>query len=71
MMRYETEAGAYASDEYKNLFISNNTGTYLFMDSLKGELFAEYLEPYKKDIVIDEALYATVDIKRAGINYYY
>ncbi len=71
LMRYEAKAGAYADDEYKNLFISNTTGTYLFMDSLKGELFAKYLEPYKANIEIDEELYATVDIKRAGINYYY
>ncbi len=71
IMRYENEKGAYAKDENKNLFISNSTGTYLFMDAMKGELLANYLEPYKKDIVLDEELYATVDIKRAGINYYY
>ncbi len=71
IMRYEPEAGAYAKDENKNLFISNSTGDYIFMDELKGELLANYVEPYKKDIVLDEDLYATVDIKRAGINYYY
>ena len=71
LMRYEAETGAYAKDEYKNLFIGNSTGTYIFMDDLKGELLANYLEPYKANIVVDEELYATVDIKRAGINYYY
>ncbi len=71
IMRYENEAGAYGKEEYESLFISTSTGTYNFMDSLKGELLANYLEPYKEKIVVDEALYATVDIKSAGINYYY
>ena len=71
IMRYELEKGAYADDKYKDLFIANSTGTYIFMDSLKGELLANYLKPYKEKIEIDEELYATVDIKRAGINYYY
>ena len=71
IMRYELEEGGYAKDENKNLFIANSTGTYIFMDSLRGELLANYLEPYKADIVLDEELFATVDIKRAAVNYYY
>ncbi len=70
VMRYENEVGAYTKEANKNFFI-NDSGEYRFIDSLKGELLTEYLEPYKERIVLDEELYATVDIKRAGINYYY
>ena len=71
VMRYELEEGAYASTEYEDLFISTKTGTYLFMDDLIGELFTEYLAPYKKKVVVDEKLLEKVDIKNAAINYYY
>ena len=71
IMRCPLEDGAYASDEYKDLFISNSTGTYVFMDRLRSGLMTEYLEPYKSKIKVDEELLATVDIKRAGINQYY
>lgn len=71
IMRCPLEDGAYASEEYKDLFISNNTGTYLFMDKLRAQLMTEYLEPYKAKVEVDEELLATVDIKRAGINRYY
>ena len=71
IMRCELEDGAYAKEEYKDLFISNKTGTYVFMDELEGKLLTEYLAPYKERVSVDEELYATVDIKRAGINYYY
>jgi len=71
IMRCPLEDGAYAKEEYKDLFISNTTGTYLFMDTLRAQLMAQYLAPYKKDITVDEELLKTVDIKRAGINLYY
>lgn len=71
MMRYELEDAAYTLDEYKDLFISNKTGTYLFMDELISKLLAEYLDPYVEKIVVDEKVLATVDIKKAGVNFYY
>lgn len=71
VMRYELEEGAYASSEYEDLFISTKTGTYIFMDDLIGELFTQYLEPYKSKITVDEELLKKVDIKNAAINYYY
>lgn len=71
VMRYELEDGAYASSEYEDLFMSTKTGTYLFMDDLIGELFTEYLEPYKARVEVDEKLLEKVDIKNAAINYYY
>ena len=71
LMRCPLEDGAYASDEYKNIFISNSTGTYTFMDTLKANLMTEYLEPYKSKIKVNEKLLATVDIKRAKVNQYY
>lgn len=71
LMRCPLEEGAYASDEYKNIFISNSTGTYTFMDTLKANLMTEYLAPYKSEIKVNEKLLATVDIKRAKVNQYY
>lgn len=71
IMKYELEAAAYTKEENEDLFISTSTGTYMFMDDLVGELLTEYLEPYKARITVDEELLATVDIKRAGINFYY
>ncbi len=71
IMRYPTDKGAYAKDENKDMFISNDTGTYLFMDNLIAEQYVLYLKEYVSKIVVDEKLYATVDIKRAGVNYYY
>ena len=71
VMRYETEPAAYTDSEYEDLFISPSTGTYVFINDLISELLAEYLEPYKSKIVVDEKVLATADIKRAGINYYY
>jgi hypothetical protein len=41
------------------------------MDDLIGELFTQYLEPYKSKITVDEELLKKVDIKNAAINYYY
>lgn len=71
IMRYELEEAAYTKEEYENLFISNKTGTYLFMDKLTNSLFEEYVKPYKERITVDQELLATVDIKRAAVNFYY
>ena len=71
IMRYELEESAYTKDAYKNLFISNSTGTYMFMEDLISELLTEYLKPYKERVSVDEDLLSTVDIKRAAVNFYY
>lgn len=71
VMRYDIEDAAYTKEEYEDIFISTKTGTYTFMGDLTNELFEEYLEPYKKKIVVDKTVLVTADIKRAGINYYY
>lgn len=70
-MRYDIEESAYTDEQYEDIFIDMDTGTYVFMDELVSELFAKYLEPYKARILVDEEVLATVDIKRAGINFYY
>ena len=70
-MRYDIEDGAYTDEQNEDVFIDMNTGTYVFMDELVSELFTQYLEPYKARIEVDEAVLSTVDIKRAGINFYY
>jgi len=71
IMRCELEDKVYTTEEYKDLFISNSTGTYIFMDELKLDLMTQYLTPYVEKIEIDEELLSTVDIKRAGVNYNY
>lgn len=71
VMRYELEDGAYTFEENEDLFISIKTGTYVFMSHLMDELLADYLKDSKEKITVDEALLKTVDIKSAGINFYY
>ena len=71
IMRYELEDAAYTFEENEDLFISTKTGTYVFMSDLIDMHFEEYLKEYKEKVTIDEDLYKTVDIKHAGINFYY
>ncbi len=76
IMRYELdELNTIASmDNYEDLFISNSTGTYIFMEELCEEQLTKASEKYKKIINVDEELYKTVDIKSVAImknGYYY
>ena len=71
IMRYELEESAYTFEENEDLFISTKTGTYVFMSNLIDYLLDEYVKEYVARITIDENLLKTVDIKHAGINYYY
>ncbi len=73
IMRYELEELSDVSnkDTYDDIFISNTTGDFVFMDKLRLEFLIESVAELKSRIVVDEKLLATVDIKRAGINYYY
>ncbi len=73
MMRYELQDFTEISqkDNYDDIFYSQSTGGVIFLETLKGELLSTMVEPYKTDIVVDEKLYATVDIKRAGVNFNY
>jgi hypothetical protein len=41
------------------------------MEELVDKLLGDYLKEYKEKITVDEKLLATVDIKRAGVNFYY
>lgn len=70
-MKYKLEESAYTKSEYDDIFISTKTGTYTFMDKLAAQLLADYLAPYKEKIVVNEELLEGVDIKSAGVNYYY
>jgi hypothetical protein len=71
IMRYKPEVGAYTLEEYKNLFIANSTGTYIFMGDLISKLLSDYVSSYKEQVVVDKTLIEEIDIKRAGINYHY
>ena len=71
VMRYELEDGAYTFEENDDLFISTNTGTYVFMNELIDELLSKYIEEYKARVSVDEKLLEKVDIKSVEPNYYY
>ncbi len=72
IMKYELEEGAYATtDENAKLFFRASNGNYLFLEDLKGEILAEMLKPYKERIEIDEGLIEGIDMKSAGVNFYY
>lgn len=71
VMRYDLEDGAYGMEEYEEFFISNETGTYVFMSDLTNNLFNTYISTLKDNIKIDESLIEGVDMKSAKANYYY
>lgn len=71
VMRYELEEGAYTFEENEDLFISSKTGTYTFMSRLVEELLSEYLKDDKERVVVKEELIKNIDIKNAGVNFYY
>lgn len=71
VMRYETEVGGYADEQNADFFVSNKTGTYNFLETLKTQLLGGYLAPYIEKVVIDEELYAAISPKSLGANFYY
>lgn len=71
VMRYELEENAYTFEENEDLFISTQTGTYVFMPELVDELLYEYVKEYKDRISVDEELLKKVDIKSVDVNFYY
>ena len=72
IMKYELDEGAYTTtDDKEKLFFRASSGNYLFLEDLKGEILEEMLKPYKEKIVIDEGLIEGIDIKSAGVNFYY
>ncbi len=71
IMRYENEESAYSDQKNSDFFVSTETGGYVFTEDLKSNLLSQYLEQFKANIVIDQAVLAEADIKRAGVNYYY
>ncbi len=71
IMRYELDEGAYKKNENSDFFISTTTGTYVFLPALKNILLTDYLEQYKDQILLDEEVFSTVDIKSVNANFYY
>lgn len=64
VMKYKLDDGGYAKEDNADFFTS-------FTSSLKSVLFAQYLEKYKQQVVVDEKLYKTVSMKSVGANYNY
>lgn len=72
IMRYELEDGGYKSEENEDFFISNTTGTYVFMETLKDQWMNDYLAPYVERIELtDESILDEINIKNVGVNFYY
>ena len=70
VMKYELPKGGY-NDKANADFFATKEGQLVFLTDLKSMLLADYLEQYKANIVIDEALLATVSLKSVGANFYY
>ena len=71
IMRYELEDGAYALEEYEDIFVAKSTGTYIFINDLIDKRYTEYVSSYKEKVKVNEELLGGVDIKSVGINYNY
>jgi hypothetical protein len=71
IMRYELEDAVYTREDYKDLFIANSTGTYIFMNDLISKLLADYVASYKEMITVDETLLDGLDMKSVGVNFNY
>ena len=72
IMRYELDDGAYANEDNSDFFISTATGTYTFMETLKGQWIREYLKPYMDKIeVVDTTVTDRYNMKSVGANFRY
>ena len=71
VMRYELEESGYDLSENADFFISNRTGQYNFLPSIKQYLLSEKVKPYLEEIVVKEKVYKKADIKSVQPNYYY
>jgi len=71
VMRYGLEESGYDKSENKDFFISNATGQYNFLPSLKQYLLSEKLKPYLDQIAVDEKVYQKADMKSVNPNFYY
>ena len=71
IMRYELQDQGYALEGNEEFFVNSKTGTYSFMSDLIDQLMYDYVKDDIKKIKVDTELLKTIDIKRAGVNYYY
>lgn len=71
VMRYELQDQAYMLEGNEEFFWDSDAKTYSFMSDLIDQLTYDYVKDTRKKVVVDEELLATVDIKRAGVNFYY
>ncbi|MBO7249957.1 MAG: hypothetical protein J6V42_01635 [Clostridia bacterium] len=70
VMKYQNDEAAYAKTENQNLFRKTD-GSYVFMNDLKNQLYAEKLGPYKDKVIVNSSLLVGVDIKSIDANFYY
>ncbi len=71
IMRYDLQKDGYMLEENEEFFINKTTGTYSFMPELIDQSMYNYVKANRDNIVIDTELLSGVDIKNAGVNFYY
>ncbi len=64
VMKYELDDGAYKNSVNEDFFANFNS-------TLSDQLLMKRIEPYKSDIVVDDELASTVDLKKVSVNYNY
>ena len=70
VMKYALDEGGYSLAENK-MFFRDSDGKYTFLETLKNQLLAEKLQPYKDRIEIDDGLIEGIDMKSVEANFYY
>lgn len=71
IMRYELQDEGYMLEDNETFFVSKNTGTYSFMSDLVDQLMYDYVKDSIAKIEVDTDLLTNVNIKNAGVNFYY
>ena len=71
IMKYDLGERPYEDEDNEKSFVNQKTGEYVFMEDLKNRLFADYLEKYKADVVVERELIEGINIKSVSPNFYY
>lgn len=70
VMKYELDKGGYADVDNKDFF-RTESGSLIFLESLKNQLIGTYVEKYKSDIKIKQSVLDGLSMKNIKANLYY
>ena len=70
VMKYELDKGAYADTNNKDFF-RTESGSLIFLETLKNQLIGTYVEKYKADIKIKQTVLDGLSMKSVKANRYY